>query len=184
MSVIPCVWQCDLPEGSAVHGFPCALGYRWGIDVAQIRSVSGCTILAYPLIRSWKYLASPMKLDKFRRLGGSHQSAIAVSFVLSGCTPSIPTLDPANMISVMNSLDFFAERDMCFARMCLRKSQVCRIMSLNLLPAIPKSLMISSILIVGSRSPRFSKVTRWNVAGEPVSPNGIHFWVRNPLLSM
>ena len=152
--------------------------------MSWIKSMRGCAIFAYPLIRSQKYPVRPKKLPRFRRSGGCRQLTIVVNFVLSGCTPSVPTFDPANTISIINSSDFLAERDIDFSHTCSKNSQVHRIMSSNLLPAIPKSSTISSIPILGSRSPRFSVVTKLKVAGDPVSPNGIHFWVRKPLLSV
>ena len=117
-------------------------------------------------------------------IGSCHQSTVTVSFVLPGCTPSVSTLDPAHTISVINSSDFLAERDIDFSCMHSKNSQVHHIMVSNSLLAIPESSTISSILILGSRSPRFSMVTKLKVAGDPVSPNGICFWVRKLLLSV
>ena len=144
----------------------------------------GCTIFAYPLIRSQKYPARPKKLPRFRRSGGCHHLTIMMSFVLSGCTLSAPTLDPMNTISIINSSDFLAERDIDFSCMHSKNSLVHCIMSSNSLPAIPELSTISSIPILGSRSTRFSMVTKLKVAGDPVSPNSICFWVRKPLLSV
>ena len=141
-------------------------------------------IFVYPLIRSQKYSVRPKKLPRFRRSGGCHQLTIMVSFVLSGCTLSVPTLDPANTISVINSSDFLTERDINFSCTHSKNSQVHHIMSSNSLLAIPESSTISSIPILGSRSPRFSVVMKLKVAGDPVSPNGICFWVRKLLLSV
>ena len=146
-----------------------------GMDTLWIRSVRGCAILAYPLIRSWKYPARPRKLVRFKRSGGWHQSMIAMSFSVLGWTRLVPTLDPTNMISVMKSSDFFAERDIDFSLTHSKKRRVWCIVSSKSFPAIPELLTINSMLILGNRLPRFSDVTRWNVTGDPMSPNGILF---------
>ena len=144
--------------------FPAPLG----MDTLWIRSVKGCVILAYPLIRLWKYSARPRKLDRFKRSGGWHQLTIAVSFSVSGWTPLVPTLDPANTISVMKSSNFFTERDIDFFLTRSKKRRVQCIMSLKSFLAIPESSSINSMSILGSRLLRFSDMTRWNMAGDPI----------------
>ena len=58
-----------------------------------------------------KYLVSPKKRMRLRRLAGCGHLVTASSFAMSGFIPSFPTLDPLKTTSGKNNCSFDGERE-------------------------------------------------------------------------
>ncbi|KAJ2935238.1 hypothetical protein H1R20_g1857, partial [Candolleomyces eurysporus] len=74
-----------------------------GISTSASKSLNGFSIIAYPFTKSLNHAANPRNLANSNVSSGFLQFTIAMSFVLSGCTPFGPTIAPANTTSVLNS---------------------------------------------------------------------------------
>ena len=97
---------------------------------------------------------------------------IAVSFVVSGFTPSGPTIAAVKTASVMNTQSLLADKDNFSCHIGSSRWQSFFMPSSKVFAAAPPSSMKSSIVLLPMMLPSHSAVSCPNLDGFPVIQNG------------